>query len=392
MSGTNVTPARQPSPASRAPALDALIPRPRLVEVDRAELAAPVDRVWELLRHGDLGKSPLVRALFAVRTLPDRLRKKPVDVAVRIDELRSSPERPGFQVLSERAPYEFAVGAIGKVWHLAIPFVHVAGAQAFAEFAEPDFVKVAWAVRLEPRGERQCEVAFEVRVDATDDDAWRKFERYFAVIGPGSHFIRRMLFAWLRRELGTPDSVENERPLAGDGLLPDAGAQATDGITLAAPPERIWPWLVQMGCGRAGFYAIDWLDNGGVPSARELHPEFAKLELGQVIPASPKSDEGFEVLALDEPRAFVLGGLYDTHAKRQLPFVSARPQRYWQVTWAFVLEPLGPESTRLHVRARAAFSPSERLHLAAIRPVHHLMQRAMLRHLAERVERPRPAS
>jgi hypothetical protein len=229
-------------------------------------------------------------------------------------------------------------------------------------------------------------VEFELRVDATDDDSWRKFRRYFRLIGPGSHFIRRTLLASLTSELGTPEAEENARPLAGDDLLPDAAAQVTHGVTIAAPPERIWPWLVQMGCRRAGFYAVDALDNGFVRSARELHPELMKLEVGQVIPASPEGDDGFEVLRVEAPHALVLGGLYDPDAEKQLVFSASRPARFWHVTWAFALEPLDANTTRLSVCARAAFPASGRLHLAAIRPVHHFMQSAMLRHLAARAE------
>jgi hypothetical protein len=141
-----------------------------------------------------------------------------------------------------------------------------------------------------------------------------------------------------------------------------------------------------MGCRRGGFYSIDLLDNGGVPSARELHPELLHLEVGEIIPATPEGDDGFEVLGIDEPRALVLGGLFDPDAGKQLPFDAPRPTRYWHVTWVFVLERLADERTRLLVRARAAFSPSQRLHAAWIRPVHHLMQTAQLRHLAARAE------
>ena len=56
-----------------------------------------------------------------------------------------------------------------------------------------------------------------------------------------SQSIRRSLTSALVREYGTPESKENERPLPGDVLLPDASVQFTDGITIAATPERIWP-------------------------------------------------------------------------------------------------------------------------------------------------------
>jgi hypothetical protein len=366
--------------------LDQLIPTPRLLELDQADVAAPPERVWELLRHADLARSPLIRALFAIRTLPDRLRGDHPDTGVHIDDLRSTPEHPGFQVLLEDAPRAFAVGAIGKVWELEIPFVHVPSAASFLAFSEPGFVKVAWSVRVAPLGERDSRIEFEVRVDATDEESWPKFKRYFRIIGPGSHFIRRTLLAWLSRELGTPEAKENERPLPGDELLPDAAAQVTQGVTIAAPPERIWPWLLQLGCRRAGFYSIDWLDNGGERSARELHPEWADLVPGQRIPATPEGEDGFEVLRVEPPRALILGGLYSATAGRQLAFNDPRPAEFWQTTWAFVLEPLDRTTTRLHVRARAAHSSGQRLHLTVIRPVHRLMQSAMLRHLAARVE------
>ena len=215
--------------------LDELIPTPRLLEVDHVDLAAPPERVWERLRHGDLGKSPLIRALFAVRTLPERLQGKHVDTAVRIDDLRSSVEHPGFQILAEDPEHEFAVGAIGKVWHLEIPFVHLANAREFADFSEPGFVKVAWAVRTLPRGERDCRIEFEVRVDATDDDSWRKFKRYFRLIGPGSHFIRRTALASLAREFGTPETQENERPLV---RAPTAGRE-DDAVVRACAGRRM---------------------------------------------------------------------------------------------------------------------------------------------------------
>jgi hypothetical protein len=366
--------------------LDRLIPLPRLVELDHVDVAAPPAVVWERVRHGDLGRSPLVRALFAVRTLPSRLAGQPLaPTSLRIDDLRSTPERPGFRLFIDEPPREFAVGAIGKVWQGDIPFVFIADAAAFDRFNEAGFVKVAWAVRVVPEGQRDSRVEIEVRVDATDEPSWQKFKHYFKVIGLGSRFIRHSLLHQLERELDTPAAQENARALPGDGLLPDAAGQITRAITIAAPPPQIWPWLLQMGYRRGGFYSVDLFDNANQPSARELHPELGKLRVGDVIPADADG-AGFEVLALEENRCLVLGGLYDVDADHQLAFAAPRPARYWHVTWAFVLEPRDGGDTRLHVRARAAFSPSERLHAAWIRPVHHLMEWTQLRHLAARAE------
>ncbi|NOU26365.1 MAG: hypothetical protein HOO96_00540 [Polyangiaceae bacterium] len=369
-------------------ALDTVLPMPRLLEIDHVDLAIPAARAWDILRNTDLAHHALlVRALFAIRTLPDRLdgtAKGPV--ALRISDLTSSISAPGFQVLSEHPGREVVVGAIGKVWHLEIPFVHVGSAEAFTAFATPGFAKVAWALRVVPLGEQECKVEIEVRVDATDEDAWGKFRRYFVLIGPGSRFIRHSLLSGLAREYGTPDAKENERPLPGDELLPDATDQVSLAIDVHAPPSALWPWIVQMGGQRAGFYSIDLLDNENVRSARELHPELAKLKVGDVIPATRSSADGFEVLRIAEERELVLGGLFDPELKTQLRFDAPRPLHFWQITWSFVLEPRGDGTTRLHTRARARYASSGASHAAWIRPVHWLMQSVQLRALAARAE------
>ena len=265
--------------------------------------------------------------------------------------------------------------------------MHLDGPEAFAAFNAPGQVKVAWAIRVTPGDGGGSTVAVEVRVGATDPGSWRRFHRYFRLIGPGSRLIRRTLLARIERELGP-----RERSLPGDDLLPDAAAQTTHAVTIVASPERVWPWLVQMGCGRGGFYAIDLLDNGGTRSARELHPELGALAVGDVIPAQPRGDAGFEVLRVEENRTLLLGGLWDAEAGRQRPFAAPRPHRYWHVTWSFALEPLEGGATRLLARGRAAFPPSGRLHATWMRPAHHLMQTTQLCNLAARAEGRLPAN
>ncbi len=297
--------------------LAGLLPEPDLTEIDTVDLALPVDAAWPLVRHVDLASSALVRGLFQIRTVPDRLAgrdRRPL--ALRIDELRSSPERPGFGVLCDITRQEVVVGAIGQVWKLQIPFVHVGGPESFAAFAEPGYVKVAWALRLVPLSAQVTRVVLELRVQATDPDSRRKFRRYFRLIGPFSRRLRRILLRSLERRHGeSPD-----RPLPGDELLPDVLGQATHAATLRAGAEEVWPWLVQLGCSRAGFYSIDALDNGGRRSAREVHPELQDVRVGDLLPARPSGDDGFEVLRLEPGRLLVLGGLYDPRAGGQLPF------------------------------------------------------------------------
>ncbi len=178
--------------------------------------------------------------------------------------------------------------------------------------------------------------------------------------------------------------------MPGDDLLTDAVGTVTHFVDIQATPAQIWPWLVQMGCRRGGFYSLDLLDNANRESAREIHPELQDVRVGDVLPAAPEADQGFEVLAIDEPHAFVLGGLFDRNGGGQLPFASPRPEHYWHVTWAFILQPLDGDMTRLHARARAAASSDEGWHLATIQPMHHIMERAQLEGIKRRVEHRMP--
>ena len=183
-------------------ALQRLIPLPHLLEIDRIDVDAPATQVWDYLRQGELARALPIRALFTLRTLASR-NAEGASPTIRIDSLRSTLEHPGFQILVDEPPHEVAVGAIGKVWRLDIPFVHVGDDRAFTAFSEPDFIKVAWAIRVWPRGGRKSHVELEVRVAATDEASWRKFRRYFRLIGPFSRFIRRSLLRALARDVPT---------------------------------------------------------------------------------------------------------------------------------------------------------------------------------------------
>src|ERR1700720_1550092 len=90
---------------------------------------------------------------------------------------------------------------------------------------------------------------------------------------------------WHLRWGATPRGVAGSMP--GDALLPRAKFRATRAITIDAPPEAVWPWLVQVGCKRAGFYSNDLFDNLGHPSATAILPGLQHLQAGQWVPMSP---------------------------------------------------------------------------------------------------------
>ncbi|MDX6374072.1 MAG: hypothetical protein QOD98_3060 [Nocardioidaceae bacterium] len=92
--------------------------------------------------------------------------------------------------------------------------------------------------------------------------------------------------SWHLRWGATPAEVASRLP--GDNLMPGAQYKSTRAINIDAPPQAVWPWLVQVGCLRAGWYSNDLLDNLMHPSATVIVPELQHIEVGQWVPMSPK--------------------------------------------------------------------------------------------------------
>lgn len=161
---------------------------------------------------------------------------------------------------------------------------------------------------------------------------------------------------------------EAELPLPGDDLITDPKAIETRGINIDAPVAKVWPWLVQMGYGRAGWYSYDMLDNKG-QSADRILPDFQTLYVGDVMPTHPGG--GFIVKAVEPERALVL--YTDTEIVRsqaekaqregtaELPTPGLKASGAmlsasypdFAASWAFLLQPADDGGTRLIERFRA---------------------------------------
>lgn len=365
--------------------LDDFLPQPRLRELDTVEVGVPVAEAFRAISTLDLGALPIARALFEARAIPERLAgKHPEPWDLRLETILSSTH--GFRLLATEPERGFVVGAIGAVWESSIPFVDVEPA-AYRDYAEPGQAKVAWELRVDPLTAASSRISFEVRVTATDEESWARFRRYFALIGPFSHLIRRMMLANVAKGLGKPDAIESVQVLAGDSLIPAPLGSHTDAVTIEAPPSAVWPWLVQMGADRGGWYAIDLLDHANAPSAREIDPALSQLAVGDVLAAMPGDGGGFTVAEIVPERALVLYGAWDLQTDRALALGEAMPPEHWQVSWAFALEPTGTGGTRLLVRVRGHWAPERLVWRARIGLLtHHVMEHAQLAHLKARAE------
>lgn len=213
------------------------------------------------------------------------------------------------------------------------------------------------------------------------------FKNSFAgLIAAGS--IAAYVFAvrpWHLRWGATDEELTEALP--GDDVKPDAGVQVTHAVTIDAPPETVWQWLVQIGQDRGGFYSYDWIENLfglQVYNTAEIKPEWQELKAGDFVRSAHKGwlggrfDEtaGWYVVRIEKNRALVLRDEIE------------------KGSWTFVLKPVGESRTRLVVRVRgdeAQSFPKKLLHYGFLEPAHFIMERKMLltlKKLAEEQEAP----
>jgi len=192
-----------------------------------------------------------------------------------------------------------------------------------------------------------------------------------------SALIRRTSLRWG----ATPDEIRLALP--GDELMPSADLQSTRAVTVRAEADDVWPWIVQLGQGRGGFYSYDRLENllgCDLHSADAIRPEWQDVRVGDVVRLAPEMP--LTVAVADPGHALVLtGGI----------MMGSVPSP-WAFSWAFVLREAGDGSTRLVVRERYAYTArwaglvAEPTELVSL-----VMTRKMLHGIQHRASATRPA-
>lgn len=221
----------------------------------------------------------------------------------------------------------------------------------------------------------------------------RKIMRNVAVAGAGlaTYFLvfRPQHVRWGASE------AEVQGPLPGDEIIPRPLFESTRAITIDAPPEAVYPWLVQLGYGRAGWYSYDELEalvgvgdfaQGG--SSDRILPQFQALQVGDLVPVGPEELGWFVVEAMQPPDLLALRATINPFSGQ-----AVNPAGYggplFDGSWTFTLRRANPHTTRLVVRMRATYAPLPMLTpfmLLLLEPLHFLMERRMLAGLKERAE------
>jgi hypothetical protein len=184
--------------------------------------------------------------------------------------------------------------------------------------------------------------------------------------------LRRRQLRWGATE------AEITEPRPGDEVLPDPDLTATRAITIHAGVDDVWPWIVQLGQGRGGFYSYDSLENlvgCDIHSALQINPDWQRLDVGDAVRLAPEF--ALTVAVAKPPRTLVLQG-------GTLPGTTVAP---YDFTWSFDLSPVSATTTRLVVRERYAYTRWwARLLVEPLTVVSFLMSQRMLRGIRDRAE------
>jgi hypothetical protein len=192
-----------------------------------------------------------------------------------------------------------------------------------------------------------------------------------------SLYVRRVE-PWFRRWGATDEELVEELPV--DELVVPGTRSMTRAITVHAPVDDVWPWLIQIGQDRAGFYSYTWLENlvgAGMHNAHAVHPVWQERHRGERVWLADERryhERGCQIAAwVEAPRGLVLVSPDDWERLRRGERASG--------AWSFFLEPHGDHCTRILVRSSGGPVGT---HL--FDALHFVMEQKMMRGLRDRVE------
>jgi len=202
----------------------------------------------------------------------------------------------------------------------------------------------------------------------------------------GVAFYARVVRPWSARWGARRSELTCVYP--GDERVPHPKLDATRAITIHAPVEIVWQWLVQIGQGRGGFYSYTWIENLlglNIRNAERILPEFQNLRVGATIPLAPNGF-GLPVVMLEPHRTLVTFG--DTRRDETMREMTMSGN-YFVTLWAWHLVPLDEHTTQLIERWSADWNPNMFVTILMrvfLEPGAFIMSRGMLLGIQARAE------
>ena len=207
---------------------------------------------------------------------------------------------------------------------------------------------------------------------------------FSAIAIVGMWELRRWALRW-----GTTPA-ELGRAWPGDELSPHAVEISTRAVTIDAPIENVWPWLVQIGQDRAGFYSYTWLENlfrCAMPRVERIVAEWQDRTVGDTVWLARR--DRYRGEARQKVVQIVRGHVMTLAAPADWGRILRRESSH-SGTWAFILVPVHGGRTRLVVRSRGPEAPDflgRLFWVFVFEPAHFIMERKMLLQLKTLAER-----
>ena len=177
--------------------IDSFLPAPEVTSGHHIEVRATVERTAAAVRSLDLSRSPVVRTLFALRSLPGLFsRRSPARRGLGLD--MDGLLKSGFVLLAEAPDEEVVLGLVGRFWTPTGGLIRVQPAD-FAAFDRPGYAVAAWNFTLSGPAAGPVRLATETRVRLTDAASRRRFRAYWALVGPFSGLIRNEMLRTIKR-------------------------------------------------------------------------------------------------------------------------------------------------------------------------------------------------
>jgi hypothetical protein len=203
----------------------------------------------------------------------------------------------------------------------------------------------------------------------------------------GTLILSPVIRAWYNH-YGTAGE-ESSQPLPGDEFVPTPMLGYTRAITIQAPADRVWVWLVQIGQGRGGLYSYDGLENLAgckIHSVDRIISELQYPQVGELIRLGPQGYPCFAVKSVDPAKVLVLISA-NPQTGQPVEHTTQITKGYSIATWQFILRSLDENTTRLLVRQRLSYSPELAWVWRLTEPVGFVMERKMMLGIKKRAER-----